>query len=63
MSYQIGAYILTVIPCLLILYVDYCGEGSEKDTKEFFCGSGAQRTGKLLGWCGIRFVSQKTKVD
>jgi len=40
MSHQICAYHITTILHLLILYASYCGEGSEKDTKEFSVGMG-----------------------
>jgi len=36
MSYQIGAYVLTALLCLHILYAGNCDEGSEKDTKKNF---------------------------
>jgi len=63
MPYQIGTYVLTALLCFPILYADNCDEGSEKDTKKTFHGIGGQRTGKLLGWRGIRYVNRKIKVD
>jgi len=42
MSYQICAYLFTGILHLLLPYVSYCGEGSEKDTKEFLCDWGSE---------------------
>jgi len=49
MSYQIGAYILTIILCLLILYAGYYGEGSEKDIKDIFVGVGLKEQENCLG--------------
>jgi len=53
MSYQICAYILTVILRLLLLYVGYYGGGSENDTKEFFfMGMRLREHKKCLGGVG-----------
>jgi len=48
MPYQIGSYVLTALLCLLILYVDNCDEGSEKDTKIFLWDWGSEN--RKIAW-------------
>ena len=49
MSYKICPYLLTTILHVCLSYAGYCGEGSGKDTKEFFIGLGVRGKENCLG--------------